>query len=416
MRPTLRVKVPPLSTLIMFATLLTVIPFPSVGGWRGLLFYGFGAYMLFRLFLNKCSIRWGHLLWLLSFYLLGYFSQHWAIYPGTALRISDYVRHAVILNWAIAEYITQDEYDLDHICKVMLWMAVLLVGDYLLNATSNDGRFTLKVNANVLGMSASYLFGFIMYAAKKAKWRKILLDVVLAILLVIILLTGSRKALIMVAVFVVAFFLFWTPEKGSVDMLLRIVGVVLLLVAAVLIIMNVDVFYEALGKRLESLLTYWITGEETDASAITRTNMINIALELFLNLNPLFGIGLNNFKYVSGYMTYSHNNYVELLCSLGIVGVLVYYGPMIYFTVRAFILWRKRIPGAILPLTILILQFINDFGQVSYYSFYIHIFIGIAIGYIYLMERKLQEKQAAEELEQQEYELALSKERKGNEA
>lgn len=397
MRPTLRVKVPPLSTVIMFITLLTVIPFPDTGGWRGMLFYTFGAYTLFRLFWNRCPIRWGHLLWMLSFYLLSYFSQYWALYPGTVIRYSGYVRFAAILSWTIAEYVTQDEHDLDHICKVMLLMSVLLVGNFLLNATSNNGRYMLKVNENVVGMSAGYLFGFVLYAAKKAKWRKISWDVMAVVLLVVVLLTGSRKSLIMVALFVVAFFLFWTPEKGSVDMLLRIIGVVALIAAAVLIIMNVDVFYEAVGKRLESLITYWLTGEETDASAITRTNMINIALELFFNINPMFGIGLNNFKYVSGYMTYSHNNYVELLCSLGIMGILVYYGPMIYFTIRAFILWRKRVPGAILPLTILLLQFVNDFGQVSYYSFSIHIFLGIAIGYVYLMQRKLDEQRRREE-------------------
>lgn len=412
MRPTLRVKIPPLSTIIMFLALLTVIPLPNTGGWRGLLFYAFGAYMLFRLFWNKSSVRWGHLLWMLSFYLLGYFSQYWALYPGTVVRISGYVRFAAILSWAIAEYVTQDEHGLDHICKVMLLMAVLMVGNYLMNVTSDNGRYTLKVNANSFGMSAAYLFGFLLYAAKKAKWRKVFLDVMVVALLVIVVLTGSRKSLITAALFIVAFFLFWTPEKGSIDMLLRILGVVALLVAALVIIMKVDVFYEAVGNRIESLLSYWLTGEESDASAITRTNMINIALELFYSINPLLGIGLNNFKYVSGYMTYSHNNYVELLCSLGVVGILVYYGPLIYFTIRAFILWRKRVPGAILPLMILLLQFINDFGQVSYYSFPIQIFVGIAVGYVYLMRKQLREKERLEEEQIQEAEFLAAQREK----
>lgn len=415
MRPTtLRVKIPPLSTMIMFVTLVTVISLPSTGGWRGLLFYAFGAYMLFRLFWNKSSVRWGHLLWLLSFYLLGAASRNWAMYPGTVIVISGYVRFSVILSWAIAEYITQDDYDLDHMCKIMLWMTLLMVCNYLSNVTSQGGRFSLKINSNSFGIIAGYLFGFMLYAAKKAQWKKILPNVMVGVLLVIVLLTGSRKALIMVALFVVAFFLFWTPEKGSVDMLLRIVGIAVLIVVAMVLIMKVDVFYNSIGQRVESLLKYWMTGDESDASAITRTNMINIALDLFLNLNPIFGIGLNNFKYMSGYMTYAHNNYVEILCSLGVVGMLVYYGPMIYFTIRAFILWRKRVPGAILPLSILILQLVNDAGQVSYYSFSIQIFLGIAIGYIYQMQRKLDEQRREEEalaLEAElEAELAAAKE------
>lgn len=415
MRPTsLRIKIPPLSTVIMFITLLTVVPFPGTGGWRGMLFYLFGAYTLFRLFLNRNAIRWGHLLWMLSFYLLGYLSQHWAMYPGTVIRISGYVRFTAILSWAVAEYVTQDEHDLDHICRVMLLMAILLMGNFLMNATSYKGRFSLKVNANVFGLCAAYLFGFVLFAAKKAKWRKIIWNVAAVALVVIVLLTGSRKSLITVVLFFVAFFLFWTPEKGSIDMLLRILGVLALIVVALLIIMNVDVFYNAVGKRIESLLTYVFTGEEADTSAITRTNMINIALDLFLGKNPMFGIGLNNFKYVSGYMTYSHNNYVELLCSLGVVGILVYYGPMLYFAIRAFILWRKRVPGAILPLTILVLQFVNDIGQVSYYTFSIHIFLGIAIGYVYLMDKQQRQKEEKLAAEEEERELAALKDGKVN--
>lgn len=405
MRPTLRVKIPPLSTIIMFLALLTVIPFPNTGGWRGMLFYLFGAYTLFRLFWNRNAIRWGHLLWVLTFYLLGYCSRYWAMYPGTVTIYSGYLRYAVILSWSIAEYIYQDEHDLDHICRVMLVLAVILACNFILNATPYNGRFTLKANANTVGMNAAYLFGFAMYAAKKAKWRKVFLDVIVGVLLVIVLLTGSRKSLITVALFVVAFLLFWTPEKGSIDLVLRIVGVLALIVAAIWVIMKVDVFYNAVGNRIESLLKYWIDGGDADASAVTRNNMTKIAMELFLTRNPMFGIGLNNFKYMSGYLTYSHSNYSEVLCSLGFVGFFAYYGPMAYFTVCAFILWRKRVPGAILPLMILLLQFINDFGQVSYYSFPIQIFVGVAVGYVYLMRKKQREKERLEEEQIQDAEL-----------
>lgn len=405
MRPTLRVKIPPLSTIIMFLALATVIPFTGTGGWRGLLFYAFGAYMLFRLFWNRNAIRWGHLLWLLTFYVLGYCSRYWAMYPGTVTIYSGYLRFAVILSWAIAEYINQDEHDLDHMCRVMMVMAVLLAGNFILNATSSDGRFSLKTNANTVGMSAAYLFGFVLYAAKKANWRKVFPDVMAVVLAVIVLLTGSRKSLITVALFAVAFFLFWTREKSSAKLILRFLGVLALIVVALLIIMNVDVFYEAVGKRLVSLVEYWRTGEDADASAVTRNNMVRIAMEMFKS-KPILGAGINNFKYFSGYMTYSHNNYVELLCSLGIVGFAVYYGPMLYFAIQALILWYKRVPGAILPLSMLLLQFVNDFGLVSYYSFSVQIFMGIAVGYVYLMRKKQREKECLEEDLEMEKEMA----------
>lgn len=418
MRPTLRIKIPALSTMIFFVVLLTVIPFPDTGGFRGVLFYALGGYMLIRMFLSRGNIRWGHLLWALGFYALGALSRYWAVYPNPVIWLSGSLLFAMILNWSVGEYIYQGQYELDHICRIMLIMAVLLAANFLMNSTVRDGRYSLNVNENIFGISAAYLFGFLMYAAKKAKWRKIFIDVMLVVLLLIILLTGSRKALLMAALFVVAFFLFWSPEKGSTDTVIRIIGLTAACIAAILLVMNVEVLYNAVGNRLESLYRQWILGEDVDGSAITRNNMIAIGLELFLSMNPIFGLGLNNFKYLSGYWTYSHNNYIELLCSLGIVGILVFYVPLIYFTVQAFLLWRKRVPGAILPLTILVLQFVNDWGQVSYYSFQINIFLGIAIGYVYVMEKRQREKEAMleREREQREFELAVAEDRKVSKA
>lgn len=399
MGPTLKVKIPAFSTMLLVVVMITVISFPNTGGYRGLLFYAFAALMAFRLLLRREPIRWGHLIWALGFYALGALSKYWAYYPVVVRTVSGSLLFAMLLNWSVGEYICQEKRDLDHICRIMMLLSVLLVGNFLLNATTQGGRFSTETNANIFGTNAAFLFGFILYAAKKARWRKISLDVMLGILLVVILLTGSRKALIAAALFVVAFFLFWSPEKGTADTVIRVIGLAAACLVAVLLIMNVQVLYDALGNRLETMYRYVFLGEEVDGSAVTRSNMVAIGIELFLSMNPILGLGLNNFKYLSGYWTYSHNNYIELLCSLGIVGVLVFYVPLIYFTVQAFRLWRKKVPGAILPLTILVLQFINDVGQVSYYSFQLHIFLGIAIGYVYLMQKQQQEKEAEQERE-----------------
>jgi O-antigen ligase len=231
------------------------------------------------------------------------------------------------------------------------------------------------------------MYGIILYSAKESKWKKWYLTAIAVTLAIITLLTGSRKALMMVVIFTAAYVFLWVPERSMARFFGRLLAIGCAVFGLVFLLMKVPVLYNAIGNRLESLYLQWAEGGDVDSSAVTRQKMISIGIEL-IKMEPLIGHGHNTFKFVSGYLTYSHNNYIELLVSLGVCGLLVYYLPVLYFTIQAFNLWRKGVPGAILPLTILVMQLINDIGQVSYYSFYIHIFLGIAVGYVYLLKKQ----------------------------
>ena len=413
MRPTsLRVKVPPISTILALALMVLFVSFPMIGRLRGLLVYAFGAYMLLQLMIQRTGIRWGHTVWILGFYLMGAFSQYWAYLPAAVVLIKNSFTFAMILSWSFGEYIYQKEKGLEDISKLMQLMAVVLIANFILNLDIRNGRFSTSSNANTLGMNGAYMFGFILYMSKKHRWRNILEDILLVALVVVVLLTGSRKALMMLAIFVTAFFLFWSREKAGANTIFRIIGLVAAAITAILLIMNVPVLYDALGNRLESMFRYVVYGEQVDSSAITRRKMLEIGMRMFLNMNPVFGSGLNNYKYLSGYLTYSHNNYMELLCSLGVVGTLLYYIPLVILSIQAINLWRKRVPGAIVPATILLMQFVIDTGMVSYYSANNHIFLGITIGLMDLLKRKQREKEALEEEEWEEQLEVLDEERK----
>ena len=67
---------------------------------------------------------------------------------------------------------------------------------------------------------------------------------------------------------------------------------------------------------------------------------------------PLFGTGLGTFASVySAYekrggtemrLVHAHNDYLEYLSELGVVGALLLFGIVLYIAVRAFLAWRKR--------------------------------------------------------------------------
>lgn len=395
MRPSLKVKVPLPSTVLLFFVLLMVVAFPDTRGFRGLFFMGLGSYLLFMMFVNRGPIHWIHAFWVLGFYILSVLSRKWSVYPEGAEIVISNLSYAMILNWSLGEYVYQGKRSINHMCAIMGVVSVLLSVNFFLNSTAENGRYSVGVNENVMGMTAAYLYGVLLYGAKDAKWKKWYLNLLVVLVAVITLLTGSRKALIMLLLFSFAYVFFWKPEKNMSKFIGRMIGTLAICIMVIVLLMKVEVLYNSIGNRLESLYMQWVHGEEADASAISRERMIEIGTKLF-KMEPLLGFGHNAFKYATRYtyFTYSHNNYIEILCSLGICGLTIFYVPLIYFTIEAFRLWKRGAPGAVLPLTIFVLQYINDVGQVSYYSFHIQIFLGMAVGYVYLLKKQYRQQRA----------------------
>ena len=115
-----------------------------------------------------------------------------------------------------------------------------------------------------------------------------------------------------------------TDKKGRKHFIRNALIVALILIIAVYAVFNVEFLYDSIGYRMEGLVNM-VTGEgEVDASSKVRVNMVDEALQLWQD-KPIFGNGIDMFKKLSSYHTYSHNNYAELLCGVGIFGFCIYY-------------------------------------------------------------------------------------------
>ena len=95
--------------------------------------------------------------------------------------------------------------------------------------------------------------------------------------------------------------------------------------ALVVLVKPLRLVWEHAVYRVELALTTLSTSVGVNLSIVERTRFIRKGLNLIAE-SPVFGRGLDTFRWLSGEGTYAHNNVVELGVALGVVGIVLYYG------------------------------------------------------------------------------------------
>ena len=225
-------------------------------------------------------------------------------------------------------------------------------------------------NGNEIGVWASTAFVLILIrnkidsagflGRKSVKW------IMLVVLAVATVWTGSRTGLLLFVMGVAGYFILTgeTQSTKARNVLIVILGLFLLYY----ILMNNPTLYSLIGVRMERLFSFIQTKEITEISMDRRNSMIHYAWQLFKE-HPLFGVGINGFNAYygasSGFYTYSHNNFVELLSDGGIVGFVIYYS--IY--IKAFLCHKtSTVEYKKLLLMFLFIIVLIDYSTISYMS------------------------------------------------
>ena len=192
----------------------------------------------------------------------------------------------------------------------------------------------IGINSNTIAM---YLSIFTFFEVRRifkcpSLWEKLLLTILLAAQAGTIFFTGSKKGLflLLMAVFLIPVVV--NKKKINIKGILVGAGATLIVIYLML---NIPILYNVMGHRIAdmfetfgistTLKTTSLVGSSTDL----RIGMISEALEMFWQ-HPIFGGGWNKFAVKSGYGMYSHNNFTELLVSMGILGFLLFYGFYVY--------------------------------------------------------------------------------------
>ncbi|MDN3641072.1 O-antigen ligase family protein [Lutimonas halocynthiae] len=216
------------------------------------------------------------------------------------------------------------------------------------------------------------MFGMMMMVYFFVNKREyILLNTALMLLFLItillVVMTASKAGLLSVFVLILILLIQVFKPKYITKTLLAVVFVFVLFKFSPLIefvgsnsSLDLEYTFVNLEKRLVEFVRELGT-EGGSKSTSDRVNMIKSALEMW-GLSPVIGNGMAAYEFQYGH--YSHNNVVELLSALGIIGFLLYYSIFAHIFSQIVILKDGKL--RIILILFLLLYFIFDQSIVSY--------------------------------------------------
>ena len=270
-------------------------------------------------------------------------------------------------------------------------------------------------NPNNLAVFGSFAYIFCLYliVIEEKLSKKFLLTILILIIIYGIINTHSRQGIVMLmgSTIVYGFIRVIHNFKNN-NNKLKFVRNILFISSSLIILSFIGFQYlseSAYYFRIKTLLSFLKVGVNTstvniakivDYSAYERTQFIIYGIKIWLD-NLLFGVGLDNFRVVIKQYwpisnpLYSHNNYIELLSTIGTFGAVAYY--MIYFLVirRLVLLIKhgKHTAKAINLVHILITAVLSlmmlELVTVSYYRKYTWVVLILTIG---LSDRLMSQK------------------------
>lgn len=321
---------------IFISSLANDMVLPSSIG--SLTLYLFLGYSVLYILLNK-KLKINRIIkWMLVFIAFCVFTM---LYSPEKGFLSDSEFYLLIVNFILILFLSQYDININDIKKIS-WANVLSAGVLIfilfargnLTGFSTSNRFgqdlfgNSNILANLLMKSALYAIWLLVYSENKII-HKMVLTLCLVASYYGMFLSGGRKFIIIPAIFLYILLIFKRDSHGR-KHLVKYTGVVIAIVIAVYyLIMNVPAFYAVIGERMESLFSFIRTGHSISGkSAEIRATMIEIGFNKWMD-SPIWGYGFDSFKYynrlMTGHFYYSHNNYIELLYDLGIIGFAIYY-------------------------------------------------------------------------------------------
>ena len=200
----------------------------------------------------------------------------------------------------------------------------------------------------------------------------------------LILLTGSKKGLLIIILGIVLFFVY----KYKFNLHKYILPTIIVLILFVFIFTN-EYLYNIIGYRIVDFLGsvgFEFETASTSVSTELRLSMNDQAIAAFKQ-NPFFGGGWSYFSYFSGLGTYSHNNYLELLVNYGLVGFSLYYSMYVILLKKLFKVLRVDNKAIVFIISILLIL-ITDIASVSFSSNLLNYLILLII-YFYIKNNRL---------------------------
>lgn len=236
----------------------------------------------------------------------------------------------------VINYIDNDQKNLERIIKYIEISGFILTIYFFITSYRDILSYNVNIDGNIrfgsgIGnqnmISTLVAISVLLYTNKFITTKRFLYILCIIPMTGMILLTGSRKSLLVIVIGVII--ITYMNDKKSVFKLLKlvirfsIIGSILLF-----IVFKVEIFYGIIGVRIESIINNVVFGSTLSESDLLRQNLITFGVDLFYK-NPIIGYGLNSYiefyNNVNGVRLYSHSNVIELLVSCGLIGTIAYY-------------------------------------------------------------------------------------------
>ncbi len=246
----------------------------------------------------------------------------------------------------------------------------MILTDYKYVSYNRIGSEIAGGNVNIVAMNMGFAFTACLYLYKQCKKRKekYWYSIVLIFIMGTSLLTGTRKIL---AYYIVVYFFYnFLNNKHKIKKLFLIF---IILFIGYYFILKIEVLYYLIGHKIDFFSSNKLYNAYQYSDNL-RYNLIKKGVELFFE-NPILGIGYGNTTNYLG--AYTHNNYIEILTSGGLISFFIYYSIYIYAAIKNFYKSKKNDISLYIILSLIGLLPL-EMGQVTYLFSIIWVFFSLA--------------------------------------
>ena len=278
----------------------------------------------------------------------------------------------LVCPFLVRQYSTEEEVYrlLSIIVLANLYSVVMLIAKTPWSDWGNERvGMSIGVDRNSVGMRCA-VASLMCLSLYRRNGRFLYLPVI-AVLLGVAFMTGSRKVVFIVGTGMIGLTVL---DSFSHDNLIRhfanIIRLLIILLLSYLVMTRIDAVRNVLWSRVEALLSYLMGKASSDTSTSTREWFREYAMMMWRK-RPLFGWGLAGFEAEMSRIRfvlvgYSHNNYTELLATLGIVGLAIYYSMHLRMLVILPQGLSKDCGIKRLALVLLLVMCVAEYGFVSF--------------------------------------------------
>ena len=340
---------------------------PRLESFFSLMMYTFILVSVVGAFKQKNLVVEGHLKHYFIFFVFCILSLIYAPSKSSAFGALYQVIICLVFSFCIHQ-LRCSKQDVELIGKVYI-SGIAVLFTYLLltgRLSTTELRFggELTGNANtfaMLIMIGTFFSSYFILTGRGS--NRIIGWICFAMQMYLLVLSGGRKFPAIGLIVFLIMYLFSHRSRTSRPFFRRIIISALIIVLAYWAVLNVPFLYEHIGYRFETMFSSR-SGVQQEASALIRARMRIYGIQKW-TASPIWGYGLSSFITISGFDMYSHNNYIELLFSGGIILFVAYY----YYSIKMLLSMRKEFSRDSVQLlfgSIIIGLFLFDYGAVTY--------------------------------------------------